>query len=441
MASTRQVREVLDLREIRESRVDDRYKGMPGAIAPFKLADIHQRGWNVLRQDLNLPVAVLRASSLSHNVDWMRRFTGASGVELCPHGKTTMSPQLFDQQLQAGAWGITAATIGHVQIYRRFGVKRILFANQLVGPKAIAYVLEELRRDPEFDFYCLVDSPQAASLLAQAARDASIGRPLQVLLEVGERNGRTGARTVEERLRTAKEIAASGVLALRGVEGFEGVAQATAETTDQQEVRNILYGIVATAELLSKEGVFANGPVILSAGGSAFFDMAARQLAEAKLGREVITVLRSGCYITHDAEWCHSFFNQLTERTALARSLGEGLRPALELWAYVQSRPEPDRVIATFGKRDCSSDAGLPVPIRWFRPGLHQQPQHIPALARVTKLNDQHAYLEVDTDSPLTVGDMICVGISHPCTTFDKWQLLPVVNDDYDVISAVRTFF
>ena len=432
---------MLRLQEILDSTVDDRYKGLPGAIAPFKLADIQQQGWNVLREDLNLPLAVLRATSLDHNVDWMSRFTKASGVQLCPHGKTTMSPQLFDLQLRAGAWGITAATIGHVHVYRRSGVKRILFANQLVGPKAIAYVLEELRRDPEFDFYCLVDSPAAASVLAQAARNASIGRPLQVLLEVGERNGRTGARSMEERLRTATVVAESGVLALRGVEGFEGVAQASAETINQAEVQNILQGIVDTAELLGDKGLFAAGPVILSAGGSAFFDMAARQLAAARLGREIITVIRSGCYITHDSEWCRGFFHQLAEREDLARSLGEGLRPALELWAYVQSRPESGRVIATFGKRDCSSDAGLPVPTRWFRPGVHRQPQSIPGLARVTKLNDQHAYLEVGVDSPLAVGDMICVGISHPCTTFDKWQLLPVVNDDYDVISAVRTFF
>jgi D-serine dehydratase len=441
MGSSHRECDVLQLQEILNSTVDDRCKGIPGAAAPFRLADIHQQGWNVLRQDLNLPLAVLRATALRHNVDWMSRFTRASGVQLCPHGKTTMSPQLFDAQLRAGAWGITAATIGHVQIYRRFGVKRILLANQLVGPKAIAYVLEELRSDPEFDFYCLVDSPAAASLLAQAARNASIGRPLQVLLEVGERNGRTGARSVEDRLRTAQAIARSGVLALRGVEGFEGVAQVTAETTDREEVRNILQGIVDTAALLGEAGLFADGPVILSAGGSAFFDVAARQLATARLGREVVTVIRSGCYITHDSEWCHSFFQQLAERETLAQSLGEGLKPALELWAYVQSRPEPDRVIATFGKRDCSSDAGLPVPLRWFRPGVHERPQSIPGPVRVTRLNDQHAYLEIGTDSPLAVGDMICVGISHPCTTFDKWQLLPVVNDDYDVVSAVRTFF
>ena len=61
--------------------------------------------------------------------------------------------------------------------------------------------------------------------------------------------------------------------------------------------------------------------------------------------------------------------------------------------------------------------------------------------ARVTGLNDQHAYLELPAASPLKVGDLVGFGISHPCTTFDKWQLIYVVDDDYRIVDAIRTFF
>ena len=59
----------------------------------------------------------------------------------------------------------------------------------------------------------------------------------------------------------------------------------------------------------------------------------------------------------------------------------------------------------------------------------------------ITRLNDQHAFLRCPAGSPLAVGDLVGLGISHPCTTFDKWSLISVVNDTYDVVGAIRTFF
>lgn len=432
----------LSLSPTLDAVIDDSWKGVPGGATPGRMADVGKRGWNLLREDLPLPLVVLRQSALAHNLAWMGKFTTLTRTVLCPHGKTTMSPQLLDMQLSAGAWGITAATAAHVQVYRRFGARRILLANQLLGSASIRYIIDELNRDPDFDFYCLVDSPPSVEILQREIGCRKISRPLQVLLETGEPGGRCGARTIEASLATAEAVArATPHLVLRGVEGFEGVIQTTVEQTSTAQIKNILTRIVSTAELLDKRGAFGPEAIILSAGGSAYFDLAAGLLSNARLSRDPIVVLRSGCYLVHDSQWCESFFRSVQARTSSAAKIGEGLRPAIELWVYVQSTPEPKRAIATFGKRDSGYDAGYPLALKWFRPGVHRVPQPLPCGVTVVKMNDQHAYLELSNDASLLVGDMVCFGVSHPCTTLDKWRWIPVVNDQYDIMDAIQTFF
>ncbi len=422
--------------------VDDILKGVPGGAAPLPLTRIGERKWNALAEDMPLPLALLKASAIEHNSAWMRRFLGASGAVLAPHGKTTMSPQLFQRQLDDGAWGITLGNIAQIQVARRFGIQRIVLANQLVGKQAIRYVLDELRADPGFDFYCLVDSVEGVEMLATAARAAKIGRPLQVLLEGGVTGRRTGARTLDAAMAVARAVkAASPVLALRGVEGFEGIVSAPTPAEAEAKVTEFLGFIGDIARAAAREDLFAVGKVILTAGGSAYYDIVARTFAAVDLGRETLLVIRSGCYLTHDSIMYRKFMDQLLARSDAARGLGDPPKPALEVWAYVQSRPEPGRVILTMGKRDAGYDAGLPVPQSWFRPGTHRQPQPVAPGHATVEMNDQHLFMDLPAASPLQVGDMIGFGISHPCLTFDKWQFIPVVDDSYTVVSAIRTFF
>ncbi len=422
--------------------IDDVFKGIPGAPEPFPLACIAEKGWNVLRGDVPLPVALLKRTAMSHNRAWMRGFVEAAGVRLAPHGKTTMSPQLFNYQLQDGAWAITLATVFQVQVARRFGLSRIILANELVGRAETAYILQELASDPEFDFYCLVDSEAGVRQVAEAARRIAPGRSLQVLLERGAAGRRAGCRTLEEAMSVARAVAAASPwLALRGVEGFEGIIVGSDRNDTEARIAAFLDSIVETARRCSREDLFGPGPVILSAGGSAYFDVVVDSFRAAELGRETMIVLRSGCYLTQDSSLYENAFRRILERSGAARAITGGLTNALELWAYVLSRPERTRVILGFGKRDASYDDVLPRPLAWFRPEAHKCPQRFASAPSVVGLNDQHAFLDAPPDSPLAVGDMVAVGISHPCTTFDKWRLLPVVDDDYTVVDAVRTYF
>src|SRR5215469_11661926 len=144
---------MLTLTDLRTTLIDDRIKGIPGGTPPFPLSEISLKKWNVLREDLPLPLMVLKQSALIHNLHLMKSYLEERNLSFAPHGKTTMAPQLFEMQLSAGAWGITAATINQVQVYRSFGIERILLANQLLGPQHVAYAARELNRDPDFDFY------------------------------------------------------------------------------------------------------------------------------------------------------------------------------------------------------------------------------------------------------------------------------------------------
>ena len=422
--------------------IDDRFKGVPGGTPPFALEDVATKGWNLLREDLPLPVAVLRESAMIHNSRWMQRFVALSGAVIAPHGKTTMSPELFHRQLDDGAWGITLSNAAQLHVARAYGVQRVLLANQLVGKQAIRYVLDELERDPDFDFYCLVDSIDLVDLLAGEASKRAIGRPLQVLVEGGFPGGRTGCRDLTTAMSVARRVRSHEPhLVLRGVEGFEGVIAHLTPTEVESKVRSLLRFLIEIAAACHREGLFPDQPMILSAGGSGYYDVVLEEFRRAGLDRPVQVVTRSGCYLTHDDRAFLEAFEGIMARSNEARSLGEGLRSAIEVWSYVQSIPEPGRALLTMGKRDVSYDMGMPVPLAWFRPGRHRLPEPLGSEYTIKMLNDQHAYLELPNGSPLKVGDMVASGISHPCTTFDKWQLMFVVDDEYRVVGGIRTFF
>jgi D-serine dehydratase len=421
--------------------LDDSFKGIPGGTPPFPIERIGAKGWNLLRGELPLPVLVLKESALDHNRRYMRSFVAKSGALFAPHGKTTMSPALFRKQLEDGAVAITLASVAQVQLARRHGLSRILLANQVVSRPALRYLFEQLRSDPGLELTLFADSLEGVALLVEAARAVGARRPLGILLECGFPGGRAGCRTLETAVGVARSVCDAGpLLALRGVAGFEGIVKGATDAESEARVVAFLDSIVATAEAVDREGLFGEGPIVLSAGGSAFYDLVVERFARARLSHQTQVVLRSGCYLTQDDALYARAFDRIHARSSLVRELGEGPRPALEVWAHLLSRPEPARAVATLGKRDASHDGALPKPRFWFRPGLHAAPQPLHDV-HTAALNDQHALLELGAGSPLAVGDLLGFGISHPCLTFDRWPLVMLVNDAYDVVAAVRTYF
>jgi D-serine dehydratase len=426
----------LALSSLEEQVLQPGVKGLP-ITAPLRQGAIAVQGWNVLHGDTSFPVALLKTSALRHNLDWMRAFCERYGVLLAPHGKTTMSPQLFGAQLANGAWGITLANAVQVQVAHRFGVRRVLIANQLVARSDVRAVLQLLHDDPDFECFVLADSLAGVARLGEEIAAHPLARPLPVLVELGLSGKRAGCRTLDEAMTVARAIERAPSLLLAGFEGYEGLLDQSAAV---EEFVGKLGKLVLEAD---DEGLFGTPDILITAGGSGFFDLVAQGFQQLHgLSRPLKPVLRSGCYLTSDHGMYQVQLQNLDQREGLAP--GEGLRPALEVWSVVQSRPEPGLAILTMGKRDASHDAGLPVPLYSHRPGPGT-PRALPAGCEIVKMNDQHAYLRLPEGDAirdaLTVGDLVGCGISHPCTTFDRWPLLLAVDDDYAVRGALNTYF
>jgi D-serine deaminase-like pyridoxal phosphate-dependent protein len=409
----------------------------PGAGA----ADV--AAWAAVRpplRDFPTPLVTVSEEAIAHNLRTMADWCRSAGVSLSPHGKTTMSRVLWDRQLAAGAWGITVATPWQASVAMEWGVPRVLLANELVQPAALRSLAPHAQR-----LTAWADSVRAVEIMSAALASTSAPAPLPVLVEVGAEGGRTGARGREAALAVARAIADAPPLRLAGVGGYEGALAHDAASSSLARVRSFLDEMLAVHDALNDEGLYPEGePVILTAGGSAFFDEVAAVLAPRRdldgvHGRVVDVVLRSGAYITHD----DGFYRAITPFSRGAGGAGQCLRPAIHGWATVLSRPEPGLVLVDAGKRDLPYDEGFPV-VQVMRP-LGEAPAVRLDGAEVTAMNDQHTFIRIPHDSPLQVGDVVRLGLSHPCTTFDKWQALPIVDDanadEPRVIGLLETHF
>lgn len=390
------------------------------------------------------PLTVLDDRALRHNAATIQAWAARHGMELMPHGKTTMAPALWRRQLDAGATGLTLATPGQVRTARAFGVNSIMLANTLVAPRALAFVAGELA-DPAFAFMSWVDSAETVEAMERglaglASTDASLPRPIDVLVELGAPGGRTGARSFDDARELADRVAASPLLRLTGVAGYEGSLGHDRSASAVASVRDYLADLLELSE--SVRPLVDEREFVVTAGGSAYLDLVADVFApaietDAAAGRGTRWILRSGASLLHDDGFYHGI-SPLDQSRGVAPD--HALVPAMRGYARVVSHPEPRLALLDGGKRDFPYDEGLPVPIgRAAELGAHEQP----IVASVTALNDQHAFLRSDGPLPLAIGDVVSLGLSHPCTAFDKRRWLPVVEHEGSdrVVDLVRTFF
>lgn len=389
---------------------------------------------------LPTPLMTLSAPGLRHNVDTLATWCTRHGVELAPHGKTTMAPALWAMQLDAGAWAITLANGFQLGVARAYGVQRVLIANAVISPLQLRWIADELAADPSFEVMVWADSIRTVEIM-EAARSAYVGsdaRPLDVMVEVGGIGGRTGARDLETALAVGNAIADASTLRLVGVAGYEGAIGHGVDEANLEEVRAYLRELATVHHRL--RSLYDEDVVpIVSAGGSQYFEQVAKVLAS-EAGEGARVVLRSGAYIAHD----DGLYRRLSPLGEHPRTDGEQLVPAMHGWMRITSQPEPGLAIFDGGRRDFPFDQDYPEP-QLIRPRSEGSPI-LPATGmKVTNLNDQHGYLQFGDDQDVVIGDELRVGLSHPCTAFDKWGLIPVVDDpdaaDPVIVDLVRTFF
>jgi D-serine dehydratase len=413
-------------------------KGFAGIRVPVSPQELVAAGAGLTDPRFGTPLMVLRESALGHNIAAMARYCAEAGVLLAPHAKTTMSPEIFTRQLAAGAWALTAANPSQAAVYAQFGARRILIANEVIDPAAMALMFGLLASVPGLQLCCYADSVDGVEALEAGARRASFDRPLPVLLEYGVPGRRAGVRTRDEAMKVAERLRQSESVALIGVSVFEGVLGHATDEGTLSAVTELCAAIRELGEELAEGGYIQAGldgrpgSLVLSAGGSHYFDLVAREFLRSRVSGTQV-VLRSGSYVAHD----HGIYRESSP--ARRDPALPAFIPAIEIHATVVSRPQPDLVLLDAGRRDVAFDAGLPVVLGVADGGL--RPDGIDESARVTNLNDQHAFVAVPPSSPLKVGDRVVLGISHPCTTFDKWRTAVVAADDGQVTGIAHTFF
>lgn len=411
-------------------RIDRTSKGLPWVPRPVPVLEAGDQGWTL--EDLRPPFMVLRRSALEHNLALMAAYCAERGVAIAPHGKTTMAPQLWWMQLDAGAWGISAATPWQARVMRAAGVPRILVANPVTDVAAMRWMADDLREEAS-ELVCYVDSEPGVRRLEECLRAPAPPRPLTVLVELGHPGGRTGCRGAEQAISVARLAARSPNLELVGVAGYEGTISHDREPDSLLDVGRYLGELGGLALRLLEEGLIP-ATALVSAGGSRYFDLVVEELGRVRRhAPELRGAIRAGAYLVHD--------DGIYERTSpfAANPSERRFRSAIEVWGEVLSTPEDGLAIIGLGRRDVPEDQGLPrvLGIRHGDGGRVEAD----GTGEVTALDDQHLYCRLRAGARVEVGDLVACGVSHPCTALDRWRLIPVLDDEDRVLEVVATFF
>jgi D-serine dehydratase len=407
-----------------------RFKGLPLG-GSWDLDEIPGLGWQVARGDTATPVATVSMDAVRANAAAMRDWCAAHEVSLAPHAKTTLSPELIQVQRDHEVWALTAALPRQVELLWQQGVSRVILAKDLTDPAAIAWLGSRLAGDEGLELFLYADSVTNVAILETAMQDVAGTRALDVLIELGHDGGRSGARTVADAVAVAEAVLAAPRLRLAGIALFEGTLGATRTPETVSRVDEFLQELAALLAALS--GRFEHPDPIVTAGGSHFFDRVVAMLATPAREHGARLVLRSGCYLVHD----HGIYGKGTPSATGVRD-APTFRAALNVWARVLSCPEPGLALLDAGRRDVSFDAGFPIPLERSRGGDRIDLEHA---ARIDALGDQHAFLRFERHVDIAPGDLVRLGISHPCTTFDRWDLMLVVDEDDLVVGTIRTDF
>jgi D-serine dehydratase len=398
------------------------HKGFPPRAHGLGLHELAAAGLRV-PADVSTPFATLRESALAANLAAMAAWCRDRDVELAPHVKTTMSPELMRRQLDAGAWGTTAATAWQARAQLELGSPRVMIANESLDEHGLRGLAHHAG---DAEVLVLVDSRDGLELLGAIGAEPG-ARPFSALVDLGVPGGRAGVRDPRDAVALAERVVGTDGVLLAGVGGYEGPIGGDRSPEVLAQVRDYLRRLRALADAVHPL-VERLGGGIATAGGSLFYDLVASELA----GSPLRTVVRPGCYLVHD----HGVYARNADDADPGRP---HLQPAMRIWARVISVPEPGLALADAGRRDVSDDAGAPTVL-----GLVRDGRALPADGiAVTGFNDQHTYLSIpdDGDGAPEVGDAVVLGISHPCTTIDKWRAIAVVDDDDRVVGAVRTVF
>ncbi len=315
-------------------------------------------------REIDTPALLLDLDAMERNLTKMAHFFAAGPTRLRPHYKNHKCPTLARRQLDAGAIGMTCATLSEAEALVSSGITDILISSELAGDRKIARFADLAR---QADVKTVVDNSRAAAALGAAGR--AHGLLLSVLVNVNVGQNRTGVKPGEPVLDLARQVLAEG-LSLRGLMGYEGHVAHQPEGPEKEAAYHLAMGTLMQCRcLLEQNGI----PVAtISTGGTGTYHLTPRFPA--------ITEFQAGSYLVWDTDYaatCKDF------------------EPALSVLGTVISKTDGERVVVDAGLKSISSEHGLPM--FKARDGL-----------RLRKLNAEHGIIDIlDPSTPIEVGDTL----------------------------------
>jgi D-serine deaminase-like pyridoxal phosphate-dependent protein len=336
------------------------------------------------RSELVTPALVLDLPIAKWNIARMGDRMRELPADLRPHIKVHKSPELARLQVQAGAIGLSTATVWEAIVLVRSGLDHIFVVNTVAGPRKIA-ALAELAR--EADVMVAVDDLSNIEALSSAAMAA--GSELGVLIEVDTGMDRCGADTADQALVLARRVSERPGLRLSGITGYEGHCSLTPDHDLRlAKERTAMAFFIEVAGRIEGDGLRCP---IRSAGGTATWEWTAAYPG--------ISEIQAGTYVVMD-----NFHGRMVP----------GFKHSLTVQATVISRP-PDRVILDAGNKsmgagDLASIVGHDLPAFRF--------------------DEEHGIFDATGGSPLKVGDVVHLVPGYSPSTVNWYDAYHVVEDD-----------
>jgi D-serine deaminase-like pyridoxal phosphate-dependent protein len=336
------------------------------------------------RLDVVTPALLLDLPVARRNITKMADRLKKMPASLRPHIKVHKSPELARMQVEAGAIGLSTATVWEAMVLVRSGLDSIFIVNTIAGREKLA-ALAELARDA--DVMVAIDDATNAADIAAAARAAK--STVGVLIEVDTGMDRAGVDTPEQALELARKVAALNGVRLLGVTGYEGHCSLTPErelrSTRQRAAMSVL---VQAAERLTSAGF--PSPIV-SAGGTATWDWTATTPG--------VTEIQAGSYAVMD-----------NFHAPMAGDFEKGIT----VLTTVISRP-PDRVIVDAGNKSLGA------------PALSTIRGHV---LEALRFDEEHGIFVADAGYPLHVGDVVELVPGYAPGTVNWYDAYHVVEGD-----------
>jgi D-serine deaminase-like pyridoxal phosphate-dependent protein len=337
------------------------------------------------RDELITPALVLDIDAAQRNIDRMASELRQIGrATIRPHYKTHKSPDLARRQLQAGAGGLSMATVWEAAVLAAAGMDDLFVVNTVAHPAKIR-TLAELARDHRI----LVAVDEAPNAAAHSAAAVAAGSTLGIMVEVDTGMDRCGVDTARECLALARHVMELPGLRFKGITGYEGHCSLTPDNELRHErQREAMTFFTGVADLLEASGIPCK---IRSAGGIATWRWTAAFPG--------LTEIQAGTYVVMD-----NFHGTMVP----------GFEHSLTIQATVISR-QSSKVIVDAGNKSVADPADVTI---------------VGHELTVFRFDEEHGIFAAPEGSGLRVGDAVALVPGYSPSTVNWYDAYHVVEDD-----------